>query len=59
MFATADALAKLWGIDPGDDERMLGVQLVANGLVNLEMLARAWGKKDPPAPPAGPEDAGG
>ena len=59
MFATAEALAKLLGVDPGDEDRMLGVQVLANGLVNLELLARAWGKKDPPAPPATSEDAGG
>jgi hypothetical protein len=40
VFATADALAKLWEVDTDDLDKMLGVQAVANAFVNLDLIAR-------------------
>lgn len=58
MFATADALAKLWGVDTDDLGKMLGVQAIANAFVNLDLIARGLGaRKD--APTAAPTDEDG
>jgi hypothetical protein len=57
VHATADALAPLFGVNKDDEDAMLGLRLLANGLVNMELMARAWGKKDDPKPAATAEDA--